>query len=371
MYVTAMPSTLRFFREFLRPDSTAIAVEETTYRRGGELLPATLYTPRSSPGPLPAWLTLHGLTYHGKEHPSLIRLARALAAAGNVVMVPDIPEWRALRIAPGPTVETIKTAVLELDSRGVTEPGRVGVIGFSFGATQALVAATDPALRGHLAGVAAWGGYADIRLAVRSAFLGEHHLDGRPYSLDPDPYGRWILAGNYLGLLEEFAGGDPLPDAFLELAREAGRRGVPAWEPGLDPLKAEIRARLPAADRPLFDLIAGPTGARPGPGQEGRLDRIVDRLAAAALAEDPLLDPGPFLARVPVPVFLAHGRHDRLVPWTEMIRLQRGLPEGKVVSCRTTTLFGHSTGERRLPTPATAVEAVRFMAMMRTMLRLI
>jgi pimeloyl-ACP methyl ester carboxylesterase len=366
-----MPSTLRFFREFLSPGSADVAVEDTTYRRGDGVLPARLYTPRSARAPMPAWLTLHGLTYHGKEHASLVRLARALAAAGNAVLVPDIPEWRALRIAAGHTVETIKAAVLELDTRGVTAPGRVGVIGFSFGATQALIAASDPALKGHLAGVAAWGGYADIRIAVRSAFLGEHDLDGRSFTLDPDPYGRWILAGNYLGLLDEFSGGNPLPDAFLALAREAGRQGVPAWEPELDPVKANTRERLAVEDRPLFDLVAPPAGVRHTPDQKVRLRRIVDRLVTAAVSEDPLLDPRPFLPRVPVPVFLAHGRHDRLIPWTELVRLQRALPEGSVVAGRTTTLFGHSTGERSLATPATAVEGARFIAMMRAMLRLI
>jgi dienelactone hydrolase len=366
-----MPSITRFFREFLKPRDASVTVEATSVRRNGQDLPASLYRPSGSARRLPGWLALHGLTWHGKDHAGLRRLARALAAAGNVVLIPDLPEWRALRVAPGPTVETIKSAVLELDSRGITEPGRVGVIGFSFGATQALIAATDASLRDHLAGVAAWGGYADIRAAVRFGFLGQHELDGRTYRADPDPYGRWILAGNYLGLLEEYSGGNPLPGSLLGLAREAGRRSVMSWDPGLDPSKRRARARLEGPDQEVFDLIAPLTGATLTGVQRERLALLADRMVAAALVTDPLLDPAPHLPHVAVPVFLAHGRGDRLIPWTEMVRLRRALPAEAVVRSGITALFAHSTGQRRAVSPAAAVEAVRFVRLMRGMLRLI
>lgn len=371
LYVSTMPSAVRFFHEFLRPRPSAVAVEETAFRCQGELRRASLYRPARADRPLPGWVTLHGLTYHGKEHASLRRLARALAAAGTAVLVPDLPEWRALRVAPGPTVETIKAAVLELDDRGITEPGRVGVVGFSFGATQALIAASDPSLEGHLAGIAAWGGYAELRAVVRFLFLGDHELDGRSYRRDPDPYGRWILAGNYLGLLEEYSDDDALPRALLGLAREAGRRSIMSWDPALDPVKAEVRARLAPTHRDVFDLIAPPTDVVLTGEQRARLTALTERMLVAALAVDPLLDPAPYLPAVPVPVFLAHGKDDRLIPWTEMVRLQRALPAGRVVHSAITALFAHSTSERRRLHPALLLEAVRFVRLMRAMLRLI
>jgi pimeloyl-ACP methyl ester carboxylesterase len=365
-----MPSTVRFMREFLAPSKAGVVAEETTYRRGDETLPATLYYPRRIAGPLPGWLTLHGLTYQGREHPSLRRLGRALAAAGGVVLVPDLPEWRGLRVAPRTTVRTIKAAVVELDALGITEPGRIGVMGFSFGATQALIAATDPLLEGRLAGVVSWGGYADIHRATRFAFLGEHELDHRVHRLEPDPYGRWILAGNYLGLLDEHSDGE-LAAACMALALEAGRRKAMAWEPALDPFKEESRRRLGAGDRALFDLIAPPTGVTLDAASRQRLGVLVDRMLAAALAREPLLDARPYLGRVPMPVFLAHGRGDRLVPWTEMVRLRRALPPDRVTFSDTTALFSHSTEERRVASPAAAVEVVRFIRLMHRMLRLI
>jgi pimeloyl-ACP methyl ester carboxylesterase len=366
-----MPSTPRFLASFLVGRGTPVVAQETTYRRDGDVLPATLYRPRTVHGPLPAWMTLHGLTFHGRHHLSLQRFARALAASGSVVLVPDLPEWRALRIAPATAVRTIQAAVLELDRHGLSRPGRVGVVGFSFGATQALIAATRPELQGHLAGVAAWGGYAHLEALTRFTFFGEHDLDGRTYRRDPDPYGRWILAGNYLGLLPEHARDRALPDALLGLALEAGRRTIMSWDPRLDPLKREVRQRLDPEAREVFDLIAPPVGTTLDEEGRERLELLLGRLLELVAVQEPLLDPAPYLGRVPVPVFLAHGRDDRLIPWTEMIRLRRALPPGRVAASGLTGLFAHSGGRRAFPTPGTVREAARFVALLRRMLRLI
>jgi acetyl esterase/lipase len=366
-----MVSTARFIRQFLRPRPGAILEEATSYRRGDRSLPATLFRPADVRDPLPGWVTLHGLTYRGREHATLRRFAASLAASGAAVLVPDLPEWRALLVAPGAAVETIKSAVLALDRSGAAAPGRIGVMGFSFGATQALIASTDPALEGHLAGVAAWGGYGDMRRVTRFMFTGDHRLDGQSYHIDPDPYGRWIVAGNYLGLLPEFDEGGPLTTSLLGLAREAGERGIRSWDPAMDPFKASARRGLAGRDREVFDLIAPPTGTTLDPDARDRLASLVERTLDRAVEREPLLEPAPYLDRVPVPVFLAHGRDDRLIPWTEMLRLRRALPPELVKASGVTALFAHSTGERRLPSPGLAVEGVRFVRLLRSMLRLI
>ncbi|HSH46084.1 MAG TPA: alpha/beta fold hydrolase [Longimicrobiales bacterium] len=366
-----MPSTLRFLKEFLRPSPDRVVAEETSYRRGDEALEATLYRPAGARGPLPGWVTLHGLTYYGRKHQSLDRFARALAASGAAVLVPDLPEWRRLEVAPGPTVDTIRAAVLELDGRGVVEPGRIAVMGFSFGGTQALVAASDPALEGHLAGIASWGGYGDMRRVARFMFLGEHELDGERFRADVDPYGCWILTGNYLTLLPEHRQDRALADAVLGLALEAGRLGVMSWSPETDAMKAAARERLDARQREIFDLVAPPAGESLDPDRREALRDLTERTIDAALAHEPLLDPTPYLTRVPVPIFLAHGRDDRLIPWTEMVRLERALPPERLRRSGITALFAHSFGEKRLPSPSTFVEAFRFVRLLRAMVRLV
>ena len=76
---------LRFVRQFLRPLPGAVGEEQGTCLLGDEVLRATFFRPARSGRSLPGWVVLHGLTYAGKDHPSLVPFARAVAASGAVV----------------------------------------------------------------------------------------------------------------------------------------------------------------------------------------------------------------------------------------------------------------------------------------------
>jgi pimeloyl-ACP methyl ester carboxylesterase len=364
-----MLSTLRYLRQYVKPKPGRVRTEEITYARGAESLPATVYRPSGS-GALPGWVVLHGLTYTGRQHPSLVRFAAAVAAAGNVVLVPDIPEWRALRVAPAVTVDTIRAAVQALQSRADVAHEHAGLFGFSFGATQALMASCEPDVRSLLSGVAAWGGYCDLRRLFDFAMTGEHELDGVEYRVAGDPYGIWIMTGNYLTAMEGFEHAAGAAAALHELALEAGRSGLYAWDPAFDATKATLRARLAVPDREVFDMIAPPTTAPPA--DPARTRTLARRLAEAVLRVDPLMDPTPYLPRVTVPTLLAHGRDDRLIPFTETLRLRRALPPEVVRGCTITSLFAHSGGTRSGLGPlGLAREGVRFVDLLRRTLTLV
>jgi dienelactone hydrolase len=363
-----MASATAFLRHYFRTGSPAIEALGAAYRRGSHDLPATVYRPAGAGGRLPAWLVLHGLTYRGREHLALDRFARALAGAGNVVYVPDIPEWRRLRVDTDVTVRSLEAALTALRQRAEVVPERIGLLGFSFGATQGLVAAREPAIRERLAGIAAWGGYFDIHAALRFNMTGEFELDGTRYSQEPDPYGRWIFAANFLTRVPGYEDAGDVAERLGRLATEAGRQGAYAWEPVYDPFKRSFRAELPAGKRPLFDAFA-PVGGGHG-ADLATLAALGTALGDAALAADPSLDPRPHLARLDVPVLLAHGRDDRLIPFTETLRLSRAL--GRPHTCAVTSLFAHSGGTRNGLGAATRVtEAVRFVRLLRRILHLI
>jgi hypothetical protein len=87
---------------------------------------------------------------------------------------------------------------------------------------------------------------------------------------------------------------------------------------------------------------------------------------------DPLLDPQPFLSRPGPRVLFAHGRDDRLVPWTESVRLARAIPAERLASTTITGLFQHSGGtNRRLRPAGLAIETVRFLRVLRRILHLV
>jgi dienelactone hydrolase len=347
-----------------------VALQETSYRRGSETLPARIYRPADHKGgPLPGWVVLHGLTRTGREHPSLHRFATAVAASGSLVLVPDIPEWRDLRVAPAITVDTIRAAVRSLQERKDVAHEHAGLLGFSFGATQALVAATDPEIAGMLHGIAAWGGYCDVPSLFEFGMTGYHELDGERHYIAPDPYGSWVMAGNYLTAVPGHETDGDVARAVHALAIEAGERGVYAWDPVFDSSKIAAREKLKPAQRDVFDIIAPLTTATRNATEYAM--QLGQELAAAAVREDPLLDPRPYLKNATVPTLIAHGRDDRLIPFTQSIRLRRELPENVVKRCTITGLFAHSGGTvDNLSLTTKAVEAVRFAALLRALLNL-
>ncbi len=364
-----MPSLLRFFREYYRPDPAAVVAEDTTYDRDGVALPATVFRPARKRGALPGWVVLHGLTYTGREHPSLVRFVRAIAAAGNVVLVPDIPEWRALRVAPAVTIGTIRAAVRALQARTDIEHEHAGLFGFSFGATQALIASTDSDVGSRLHGIAAWGGYADVHRLFRYGMIGAHELDGQHWTDRPDPYGCWIMAGNYLTHMPGFDDHGDVATAVYELALEAGRRRLFAWDPAYDPDKIRLREQVAPTHRELFDTLA-PLTTQPPP-DPTVMGPLSQQLADAALRVDPLFDPTPFLQHVRVPVLLAHGRHDRLIPFSETVHLSRRLPAAVLRGTTITALFEHSGGAAAGLGPFGLVrEGGRFVDVLRRVLQL-
>jgi pimeloyl-ACP methyl ester carboxylesterase len=69
-------------------------------------------------------------------------------------------------------------------------------------------------------------------------------------------------------------------------------------------------------------------------------------LAAAGRRHSALVDPVVELSRVTHPVHIIHGRGDRLVPYTESLRLCEGLPQAVDRQITITGLFAHSAHAR-------------------------
>jgi pimeloyl-ACP methyl ester carboxylesterase len=292
----------------------------------------------------------------------MTRFVRSLAASGAVVLVPDVPSWRGLRLDIDAARETLAAGALHLAGHARVQAGGVGVIGFSFGATQALMAATDPRLTDALRAVVGFGGYCSVERMIRAVFAGEHEWEGTEYRLDPDPYGRWILAGNYLTLVPGCEHMHAVRDAALALAVEAGHKGAYAWEPAYDPMKAEVRARLAPDEQAIWDILAPPSGAQVRDLEAAR--RLADAFTTGAMHQDPRVDPRPLLPALRGRITLTHGRADRLIPFTETLRLCSLIPAHVDASCTVTGLFAHSAGATGIHPLAWARETLTFVRLL-------
>ncbi|HSG47524.1 MAG TPA: hypothetical protein VLA43_06930, partial [Longimicrobiales bacterium] len=190
--------TLRYVRSWITGRDN-VQVREIMVGRDGTLVPTTLLTPKDGSPHLPAWIILHGITRPGRAHTQLVRFTRALAEGGCAVLVPEVPEWRELDLSPALTVPTVLACMEGLRGLGnLVSPEPPGLLGFSFGAPQALSASAHPELRNRLAGVVGFGGYCDLERTIVFQFTGRHEHAGERHYLRPDPYGRWIVGANYL-----------------------------------------------------------------------------------------------------------------------------------------------------------------------------
>lgn len=353
----------RFLLSYLRHPASVVQ-EEVTFAVEGRDTPATLLHPARG-GARTGWIVLHGITVPGRRHPVLMRFAHALASAGGTVLIPEIESWTRLRIDPAIADRSIASAARYLAGHP-RAGGEVAVVGFSFGATQALITSTRPELRDVVRTVVGFGGYCDLGRTLRFMMLGEHEWNGRTHHLAPDPYGRWVVAGNYLARVPGMAGTEAVAEAALELAREAGRRFAQAWDPEFEPLKRELRARLSRSEREIWDLLAPAQGVRP-PEQETRA--LADQLLAAALSVHPQMDPRPVLPAVHCRAVLAHGHSDRLIPYTETLRLMSHLGPRAEVSSTITRLFAHSRGAEKIALREYPLEVLRYVRLLERALR--
>lgn len=358
----ASARTYRYVRSWVggRVD---LVEEELFLDRGGVSVPATFLMPREGRRPLPTWVVLHGITRPGREHAQLVRFTRAVAAGGCAVLVPEVPEWRELDLAPALTLPTILASLDALAAHPAADTAHTGLVGFSFGAPQALAAAAHPDLRERLAGVLGFGGYCDLERTILFQLTGRHEWKGRSYRMRPDPYGRWIVAANYLTSVPGLEDAGPVADGLRRLAALAGDLGVLSWDPELNPAKDEIRAALrPGRHRDAFDLLCPPGNEEP---REGPAEEMAHALAGAARRVEPVIEPAPQLQGLRGPVHLLHGQSDHLIPFTEMLRLQAAMPGGIEVHGTVTPLFGHSAQDPFPGLLRAAREGIRFLVALR------
>ena len=359
--------TLRYLRGWMRGSSgvpiAGVVTDQLVINGAPDPLRARRYRPASGNRPLPGWVLLHGATRPGPDHPAIVRFAAALAAGGGDVLVPDIPAWRRLELDPAPAQSALERGVEYLHGDPLVRGGGVIVAGLSFGVPQALRVAARLAGTGRVRGVVGFGSYCDLFGAIRFGLTGQFEWRGRTAYLRPDPYGRWVVAANYLHRIPGYAAAHDVAQALGRLAALAGDRRIMSWDPGYDGVKDELMSSVPVENRALFRLFAPPADREPDPGPA---NEIAPLLVEAARAVHPHLELPRSMApggREAPPVRLIHGRHDHLIPFTETLALERRLRNRADVSATVTDLFAHSGGSAA--SPARLREAVRFFAALR------
>jgi hypothetical protein len=149
------------------------------YRRSGSAATADLY--QGSAPPQGGVVVVPGLTPDGKDDPRLVAFATSLARARFLVLVPDIPNTRALKVSAADSV-SIGDAIEELAQRSATgAERRVGLVAISYAVGPALLAASRAPAITHVRFIVAIGGYYDIEAAIAFVTTGYYRAPDRSW----------------------------------------------------------------------------------------------------------------------------------------------------------------------------------------------
>lgn len=264
--------------------------EEVTLSADGQEIPADLYRPTT---PRASLLLVHGLSRAGRRHAELVRLARLLARHGQLVLVPELRTLAAFRLSGHEVVE-LRAALRYL--AGFGHP--VGIVGFSFGAGPALLAAAEAPGLGL---VGSFGGYADLGNVIRYVTTGVHTFDGRRYVQRPEDYNRWKL----LALLVDFV--DAEQDRHLLDVIAGQKLKDPATDTG------GLEASIGGEGQAVLELVMN--------SRESAVDGLLAGLPPRARQAVAALSPLRIVPRLPGRLLIAHGATDDSIPFTESLRL--------------------------------------------------
>ncbi len=273
----------------------------------GRQLRGDLYLPAGS---VRAGIVLvPGLAVAGRNDPRLVALARTLARVDFMVLIPDVPGFRAYRMG-SEDVEVLVAAIQALEVVPEMQARLpMGIGAFSFAVGPALVAALDARVAERVDFIVAVGGYQDLRRLI-AYYTTSAHRDDRD---TPTPYdkGKWIFA---LGVSEK------LPDTSDRLAIQAvARRAIYANAGDSD---VPAPASLSPGGAALLELLTNTTPER--------VPALLARLPASLRAEITALNPAEQpMSELHGRLLLLHGRSDNIIPYTESVALAESVPAGR------------------------------------------
>jgi len=271
----------------------------------GESRRADVYCDPSAP-PGARLLLAHGLVDAGKDDARLNALGRAFARHRFLVVIPDFPGMRSLRVERSDIdeIDTALRAARLVHECGAADGLPVGAVGFSYSSGPVLLALDRPGVARPADFAVLFGGYSDLLDVVRFLTTGRHRDLGVDYGGETLPAGRWIVLQANAATVA-----DPGDRAVLEsigrLKRATPEADVTALAAGLGP-----------SGRALLDVFANTDSER--------FDALVGRIDPEVRATLDALSPSRSLERpLSIDLYLLHGRSDAVVPWSETLKLSR------------------------------------------------
>jgi dienelactone hydrolase len=282
--------------------------------------PAPVQPDRSRPAVVLS-LGIHPLPL---DHPDIVRVAAGIARLGVVVGVPESSALRETRITPDEPRRFAEAFQVVLGLPEV-DPERVGIAGFSAGASVAIVAAADPHIADGVAFLSAFGGYADAEMLIVDVATRTVERNGVVMPWPAEPGIRRDVAALVVNELPQSAERDRLAELIAP--------SVASDQPPSGPDPEVVHSLVNPDARAVYRLFT----AASRPDARAAMADVGDSLRVPLAAISPVAA----AARVRAPTYLLHGEGDRAIPVTHAYLLADALPDGVVRRLTVFRLFQH------------------------------
>ncbi|MDQ3940166.1 MAG: alpha/beta hydrolase [Actinomycetota bacterium] len=273
---------------FPRPWARSVEVHTT------ELAPGLVGDMYVGSDDAPVILFVPGAALRGREDPRVVSAATALAKGNRRVFVPELELYdRTFRRSD---IDRLARA-MEL----LSEDGPIGIVGFSYGGSFSLIAASQTGNAADISFIATFGAYFDLGNLIQAVTTGSTLLEGEQVAFETIPEARTILTRAAIRLAADRYADD------LEAA-----------------IESEDPSRLSPDAKTIYDLLVTRDPAR----TEQLVAALPDDFSATL--ED--FSPSNFVERLEAPVFIMQSRKDAATPWTEAVLLADALPRSRVVT---------------------------------------
>lgn len=271
---------------------TADPVESTSTLQGVDV---DLYTPADATRA--SLVLVPGAAVLGRQEPRLRNLARSLARAGFLVIVPELPGPRRLSLSRA-DADALADVLRGANANRPWLPS--GIAAVSYGVGPAIIAALEPDLLGKVDFIVAIGGYHNTDTAIQFMVTGTFRRANDPllHRMAPNNYSRWVFLHANAGRLDDVRDRDLLR-SFADRRLDDANASSTDIRALLSPQGLAVLDLLEATDPAQIPMLiaALPEAVR----------RDIDSLNLA------LHDLKPLAARL----ILVHGRDDPIIPYSE------------------------------------------------------
>lgn len=264
----------------------------------------------SGESPLAGIVLVPGVAVRGKDDPRLVAFASTLARTRFLVLVPDLPNLRALKV-----LAEDAQGVADAFSQLLSQPefpnhGRGGIGAFSYAVGPAVLAALEPAIREQVDFVLGVGGYYDLHQVVTFFTTGYFQQDGQWQYLEPNRYGKWVFV---------LSNAERLTDSNDRWAlRTMAQRKLKDPNARID----DTGLNLTPEARALIALLENR--------DRNRTPALIEALPAAIRADMEALNlANKDLSRLRARLILLHGTDDTIIPYSESIALAMAVQPGQ------------------------------------------